>query len=116
MESKIQAAPRRSSTVILSVSDGPQQGSDILRSPDDFSDSEPIPPTRDLGRNLTAWLLGCAMVYLCLFGTGKLLLRQPGQGAVLLALSAASAYALYRIFVAGFNQEREYVRSANAEV
>ena len=41
---------------------------------------QPISPTRDLGRNLTAWLLGCAMVYLCLFGTGKLLLHQPVLG------------------------------------
>jgi hypothetical protein len=59
-------------------------------------------PTRDLGRNLTAWLLGCAMVYLCLFGTGKLLLHQPGLGAVLLALSALCARALYKNFVAEF--------------
>jgi Na+/proline symporter len=64
-----------------------------------------IPPTRDLGSNLIAWILGCAMVYLCLFGTGKLLLRQPAQGAILLALSALSAMALYRNFVAGFNKE-----------
>ena len=62
-------------------------------------------PTRDLGRNLQAWLLGCAMVYLCLFGTGKLLLGQPLLGSVLLALSALSAVALYRNFVAGFSKE-----------
>ncbi len=61
-------------------------------------------PTRDLGRNLQAWLLGCAMVYLCLFGTGKLLLGQPTLGAVLLALSALSAVALYKNFVAGFTE------------
>jgi Na+/proline symporter len=64
-----------------------------------------IPPTRDLGRNLTAWILGCAMVYLCLFGTGKLLLHQPLLGFTLLALSAASAFALYRNFVASFANE-----------
>jgi len=63
---------------------------------------ECIAPTRDLGRNLTAWLLGCAMVYLVLFGTGKLLLHQPGQGIAMLALGAVSAYALHRNFVAGF--------------
>jgi solute:Na+ symporter, SSS family len=66
---------------------------------------EPIPPTRDLGRNLTAWLLGCAMVYLCLFGTGKLLLHQPVLGAILLTLSALSALALHRSFVTSFAQE-----------
>src|SRR5208337_239985 len=26
---------------------------------------------RDLGANLGAWVIGCAMIYLCLFGTGK---------------------------------------------
>ncbi len=76
------------------------------------SGKEFVAPTRDLGRNLTAWLLGCAMVYLCLFGTGKLLLRQPVQGAVLLALSAVSAFALYRNFVAGFNQELDVTLTA----
>jgi len=64
-----------------------------------------VPPTRDLGRNLTAWLLGCAMVYLCLFGTGKILLHQPGLGVVLLALSGLSAWALYRNFVSSFANE-----------
>jgi hypothetical protein len=61
-----------------------------------------ISPTRDLGRNLTAWIFGCAMVYLCLFGAGKLLLHQPALGAVLLALSVLCAFALYRNFVASF--------------
>lgn len=67
----------------------------------------PIPPTRDLGRNLTAWILGCAMVYLVLFGTGKLILHHAGQGIVLLMLGAVSAWALYRNFVKGFAEEPE---------
>jgi solute:Na+ symporter, SSS family len=58
-----------------------------------------IPPTRDLGHNLTAWILGCAMVYLCLFGSGKVLLHHFTQGFTLLALSVLSAVALYRNFV-----------------
>ena len=76
-------------------------------------EAEPIAPTRDLGRNLTAWLLGCAMVYLCLFGTGKLLLHHPAQGFTLVALSALSALALYRSFVAGFEKEPD-VSAKNA--
>ena len=72
--------------------------------------AEAIAPTRDLGRNLAAWLLGCAMVYLCLFGTGKLLLHQPTQGFVFFGLSALSAIALYRNFVAGFNKESDLTR------
>ena len=33
-----------------------------------------VSPTVDLGRNLAAWLLGCAMVYLALFGIGRFVL------------------------------------------
>jgi hypothetical protein len=47
------------------------------------------------------------MVYLCLFGTGKLLLHQPALGAILLTLSALCAVALYRNFVASFSKEAE---------
>jgi solute:Na+ symporter, SSS family len=101
-------------------SEGPLQASNLACSPEGFSTSQtggphppsfgecgepPIPPTRDLGRNLTAWLLGCAMVYLCLFGTGKLLLHQPKLGTILLTLSAVAAIALHCIFVTSFSQE-----------
>jgi len=55
-----------------------------------------VAPARDLGRNLAAWVLGCAMVYLALFGSGKLLLREPELGALLLAGAAVCAALLYR--------------------
>jgi SSS family solute:Na+ symporter len=55
-----------------------------------------VPPTRDLGRNLVAWALGCFMIYFVLFGTGKLLLHQSGAGAILLLASAICAVVLYR--------------------
>ncbi len=55
-----------------------------------------LAPTRDLGANLTAWLLGCAMVYSALFGTGKLLLGEPGLGAGLWALAGVTGTLLYR--------------------
>ena len=55
-----------------------------------------VPPTRDLGSNLWAWLLGCAMVYLVLFGTGKLVLQQPGPGTALLGSGVVCAWVLYR--------------------
>ncbi|MGZ4833955.1 MAG: sodium:solute symporter family transporter, partial [Terriglobales bacterium] len=54
-----------------------------------------VHPNRDLGRNLIAWLLGCAMVYLALFGLGKLILNQPGLGVVLLIGSVICAVLLY---------------------
>ncbi len=55
-----------------------------------------VPQTRDLGQNLLAWVLGCAMVYAALFGVGKLCFGQIGQGAVLLGLAAVCAVLLYR--------------------
>jgi SSS family solute:Na+ symporter len=55
-----------------------------------------VPATRDLGANLMAWVLGCAMVYLALFGAGKILLQQTTLGMALLAGAAVSALLLYR--------------------
>jgi SSS family solute:Na+ symporter len=57
---------------------------------------------RDLGPNLLAWILGCAMIYLCLFGTGKLLLHQPLAGMMLLAGAAICAVMIYRGVVRSF--------------
>ena len=54
-----------------------------------------VAANRDLGRNLIAWLLGCAMVYLALFGLGKVILKQAELGIVLLLGSAACAALLY---------------------
>jgi SSS family solute:Na+ symporter len=54
-----------------------------------------IAPTRDLGVNLMAWMLGCGMVYLALFGTGKLLLKQPRLGLLLLGGALVCAVLLY---------------------
>ncbi len=54
-----------------------------------------IAPTRDLGRSAADWILGCAMVYLILFGTGKLLLHRPGVGAALLLAGCAVTVILY---------------------
>ena len=55
-----------------------------------------LPETRDLGQNLLAWLLGCAMVYAALFGIGKVCLGEMSIGFSLLALSIACAALLYR--------------------
>jgi Na+/proline symporter len=65
-----------------------------------------IPPTRDLGRNLLSWALGCAMVYLALFGLGRVLLGPMWQGLLLLVLAAACAFALYaNIIRSGWGSE-----------
>ena len=54
-----------------------------------------IQPTRDLGRNLLSWVLGCFMVYLALFGLGHVLLGPFWEGVGLLLASAICAGALY---------------------
>src|SRR6266849_3497894 len=54
-----------------------------------------VPPTRDLGRNLFAWVLGCAMVYATLFGIGKLCFGQLASGAAMLTFAAACAALIY---------------------
>ena len=53
-----------------------------------------VAPTRDLGRNLLSWFLGCAMVYLALFGVGRFVLGAHLHGLVLMLLSGAFALAL----------------------
>jgi len=55
-----------------------------------------ITPTRDLGRNLLSWVLGCAMVYSALFGGGWLLLGPRGRGVVFLVIAVACGWALSR--------------------
>ena len=57
--------------------------------------SPEITVTRDLGRNLFSWVLGCLMVYLTLFGLGHMLLGPFWEGAGLLAVAGICAGALY---------------------
>ena len=45
--------------------------------------------------NLVDWLLGCVMVYMALFGSGKIILGQARVGLVFLGISAVSAYLIY---------------------
>ncbi len=55
-----------------------------------------IPQTRDTRRNLVAWVLGCLMVYLAMFGTGRLLLGSALEGFALLAGAGVCAALLGR--------------------
>jgi SSS family solute:Na+ symporter len=72
-----------------------------------------VPPTRDLGRNLLSWVLGCAMVYMALFGLGHVLLGPMWQGLLLLALAAACAFALYaNIIRSGWGSEGGQLKTA----
>ena len=54
-----------------------------------------VPPTRDLGPNLRAWLLGCAMVYATLFAIGKFCFGQIASGLALMVLAAVCAALIY---------------------
>jgi Na+/proline symporter len=76
-----------------------------------------IRPTRDLGRNLLSWVLGCAMVYLALFGLGHVLLGPMWQGLLLLVLAAACAFALYtNIIRSGWGGEEQLKMTAKPGV
>jgi len=61
-----------------------------------------ITPARDIGTNLISWLLGCAMVYLALFGVGRFVLQAYGQGVILLVLAALCGVGL------GVNLQRNW--------
>jgi Na+/proline symporter len=54
-----------------------------------------IPPTHEGWYNLLDWVLGCLMVYMTLFGIGKLLLGSTSVGLLFLAISGLSGYAIY---------------------
>ena len=54
-----------------------------------------VPATHDGWYNLRDWLLGCLMVYMTLFGIGKLLLGSTSLGIAFLLVAALSGYAIY---------------------
>jgi Na+/proline symporter len=53
-----------------------------------------VPPTVDIGRNLSSWLLGCVMVYLALFGIGRFVLGARAAGVALILGSVACGLTL----------------------
>jgi SSS family solute:Na+ symporter len=55
-----------------------------------------LPETHDLGKNLLAWVLGCAMVYAALFGIGRVCLGETATGITLLVMSAVCGALLFR--------------------
>jgi SSS family solute:Na+ symporter len=54
-----------------------------------------IAPTKDGWYNLMDWALGCLMVYMTLFGIGKLLLGSTPTGLLFMGIAAFSGYAIY---------------------
>jgi Na+/proline symporter len=68
--------------------------SSVLWGPIAREASEVVPPT-DGWHNLLCWAAGCAMVYLALFGTGKLLFGETGLGSGLLVAAVVCGGILY---------------------
>src|ERR1700751_1609036 len=54
-----------------------------------------IKPVRDLGANTFDWVMGCTLVYCCMFGIGELVLQEWVTGIVLLIISAIAGYFIY---------------------
>jgi Na+/proline symporter len=54
-----------------------------------------ITPVHDGMTNLIDWILGCVMVYMALFGVGKLIFGETVLGVVFLTIGAAAAVAIY---------------------
>ena len=54
-----------------------------------------LPPVQDFRSNAFDWVMGCILVYGCLFGIGKLVFQQWLAGAVLLLLAAVAGYLIF---------------------
>jgi hypothetical protein len=54
-----------------------------------------VAPVRDLGANTFDWIMGCTLVYCCMFAIGELVLQEWLPGLVLLLCAAASGYFIY---------------------
>jgi hypothetical protein len=54
-----------------------------------------VPAESDGWNNLFDWVAGCLMIYLALFGTGKIIFGERPLGLALLALAALAGAALY---------------------
>ncbi|HVS88756.1 MAG TPA: sodium:solute symporter family protein [Candidatus Acidoferrum sp.] len=54
-----------------------------------------IQPVRDLSANTFDWIMGCALVYCCMFSIGELVLQEWLAGFLLLAAAAASGCFIY---------------------
>ena len=54
-----------------------------------------IKPVRDFKANMFDWILGCTLVYCCMFGIGELALQAWLTGFLLLAIAAVAGYLIY---------------------
>jgi hypothetical protein len=54
-----------------------------------------LPEVRDASSNGFDWLMGCVMVYGCLFGIGELVFERWLAGVALLAIAAIAGYLIF---------------------
>jgi hypothetical protein len=54
-----------------------------------------VPPTHDGFWNLLDWFAGCVLIYMTLFGVGKIIFGQTGVGVAFLAVAAVGGGVLY---------------------
>jgi solute:Na+ symporter, SSS family len=54
-----------------------------------------VAPVRDLTANTFDWIMGCALVYCCMFSIGELALHEWLMGTLLLIAAALSGYFIY---------------------
>jgi solute:Na+ symporter, SSS family len=54
-----------------------------------------LPQVRDVASNAFNWLMGCILVYGCLFGIGKLVFQQWLWGILLLAVAGVAGYLIF---------------------
>jgi solute:Na+ symporter, SSS family len=54
-----------------------------------------ITPVRDLASNAFDWVMGCTLVYCCMFGIGELVLQAWLVGFLLLVCAAVAGYLIY---------------------
>jgi Na+/proline symporter len=55
------------------------------------------PVTRDLGRNLLSWIVGCVLVYATLFSIGEICFGRYSAGAVLALVATVSGVVIWRL-------------------
>jgi hypothetical protein len=54
-----------------------------------------IKPVRDFGANTFDWVMGCTLVYCCMFGIGELVMQAWLAGSTLLGVGAVAGYLIY---------------------
>src|ERR1700733_4768537 len=54
-----------------------------------------IKPVRDFKANAFDWIMGCTLVYCCMFGIGELVLQEWLTGVILLVVAAGAGYFIY---------------------